>query len=186
MNFQFFLITYHITNFTDKKTRNKAIKLSLLNVLLFVIVYYAISNYTKIKKLEAIQNSSIKHSERVNVKANKKTSMDKASNHQISKIINDSSTKLITTVNTKNIYKIKSNNPIGFYVLVGSFLNITNAFNKQKKNPTPFSCYVFEDSNNYNRVGLLVSENDRNEAEKLLFKFKKMQTDSWLVYNEGL
>ncbi len=68
--------------------------------------------------------------------------------------------------------------------MVGSFVNIDNALQKQETNPTDFACYIFYPKDNQNdRVGLFVSENDKVKSLKLLKRIKKMQPDSWLLYN---
>ena len=51
-------------------------------------------------------------------------------------------------------------------------------------NPTVFTCYIFQGNNkNFNKVGLSISATNKKQAQKSLRKIKKMQPDSWLVYN---
>lgn len=84
----------------------------------------------------------------------------------------------------KGVYHISSENPTGYYILVGSFKNYDNALKLQNKNPTDFKCYIFEpNENDMQRVGLYVSSNNLEEAKMKLNKIKEMQKNSWLVFN---
>jgi aspartokinase len=96
---------------------------------------------------------------------------------------NNITVRKIDTDSIVNIFQTASVNPEGFYVIVGAFKQFDNALKKQKTNPTDYSCYIIEDKSYLSKVGLFISENDKQAAFQALKKAKMMQQDSWLLYN---
>ncbi len=194
-----------IEKITDKKTRNKMFRLFLINIVLFSFVYLAFVNFKKVNtekmidtKINAVKPievaPKVKYTPDRLVVENIDKSFEnqsdtikelKKSNTQLFNITLDNKKKKhIASIKIKNVYQVNSGNPEGFYIMVGSFVNIDNALQKQETNLTDFSCYIFYPKDNQNaRVGLFVSENDKVKSLKLLKNIKKMQPDSWLLYN---
>jgi len=187
----------------DKGSRLKLFRLLVINLLLFAVVYLAFVNFnngkteemitsqTKLEAKDQPKSFEVKDSNRANItrtlRGNNSVSVKREQDIKVKPIFNVTpklEVKQVSKQLIKNIYQVKSNNPQGFYIMVGSFANIENAESKQEENPTELACYIFYPKDNQHaRVGLLVSEDDKNKALKVLNKVKKMQPDSWLLYN---
>lgn len=78
------------------------------------------------------------------------------------------------------IFNVSSENPEGYYVVVGAYGELKNAKKLQNSNPTIFESYIFDGK--MKRVGLLLGDDDTeimDNLEALRFKYP----DAWIMYN---
>ncbi len=157
-------------------------------ILIIAFFFYSKSNTLKANELEVITLSNEKElfsEHKIEADNAISTNIDSEQNTEEELIANNINIGISDIIREKNIFEISSENPQGFFVMVGSFANYKNAIKLQKMNPTDFTCHFFEPNyNDLNRVGLFISANNERKAQNALKEIKNMQKQSWLLYNK--
>ena len=81
------------------------------------------------------------------------------------------------------IYNLSTNNPTGYYAIIGSYSESKNAIKLQKSNKTSYESYIMKSKNT--RVALFLNTDDDN-VFSLLEDVKKSYPNAWLMYNTEL
>ena len=159
-----------------EKEENKKSKLAFIAtaILLLLIGYFTYSFYTNnsVSKLAKIEtNTQPKTNENGDFI---KDSILVSENSKIE--INEQHTKSMSTT----IVNVKSDNPQGYYVVVGAYGKLKNAEKLQKTNTTVFDAYIFDGK--MKRVALLIGSEEDNITKNLeIIRLK--YPDAWIMYN---
>ena len=92
--------------------------------------------------------------------------------------INEQHTKLLSTT----IVNVKSDNPQGYYAVLGAYGKLKNAEKLQKTNTTVFDAYIFDGK--MKRVALLIGS-EEDSITKNLEIIKLKYPDAWIMYNHN-
>ena len=102
-----------------------------------------------------------------------------------SKIISETKPKVIEKeLNPllKDLLNVNSNNPDGYYVVVGAYSSLENANKAKYKCSIENTCKVFKTKKGLYRVAVFATENPEKALESII-SFKKMNSSFWLMKN---
>lgn len=159
-----------------EKEDNKKSKLAFIAtaILLLLIGYftYSFNTNNSVSKLAKIEtNTQPKTNENGDFI---KDSILVSENSKIE--INEQHTKLLSTT----IVNVKSDNPQGYYAVLGAYGKLKNAEKLQKTNTTVFDAYIFDGK--MKRVALLIGS-EEDSITKNLEIIRLKYPDTWIMYN---
>ena len=82
----------------------------------------------------------------------------------------------------KDLLNVNSNNPDGYYVVVGAYSSLENANKAKYKCSIENTCKVFKTKKGLYRVAVFATENPEKALESII-SFKKMNSSFWLMKN---
>lgn len=161
-----------------EKEDNKKSKLAFIAtaILLLLIGYftYSFNTNNSVSKLAKIEtNTQPKTNENGDFI---KDSILVSENSKIE--INEQHTKSLSTT----IVNVKSDNPQGYYTVLGAYGKLKNAEKLQKTNTTVFDAYIFDGK--MKRVALLIGS-EEDSITKNLEIIKLKYPDAWIMYNHN-
>ena len=170
------------TNFNNLKVQNA-------NVLNFLVPSKSIlgddnaslkrKNKTEKAKKGAKSRKTLNQEEKVEV-SEKLDSSDML--FAVKKINNTNSISETVEPEYREILKINSENPDGYYIVIGAYTDLANANKAKYECSINNACSVFRTENNMYRVGIYTST-EKMEAINIIKEFKKTNNSYWLMQN---